>query len=283
MACFIFLLFAPAAFGEADFTEVVTFGDSLTHNDILGLVYGNPQDMYGADPMEALFNKGAIPGDELTNYAVAGSESGHVELQIDLYDFFRLIFLQDKATLFNFEIGGNDILNNADLLSTHAPGENAQADAVIDNIISNIQKNLRRLWSSHPDAQFVIWTIPDVTITPRFWNALTPEEVENIQKHIERVNQRIRNAQRYPFVVVLDLYKLIQIGVSNPPVIIGHQLVPPPDYGDYDRIFADEIHPTAVSNALIANFIIMLINKKWDDTVSLYTQEELADLAHIPH
>ena len=102
-----FCLFYTAAHGQVDFTDTVTFGNSLTHNDLLGIVYGNPQDMYGMDPVEAVFDKGAISGDELVNYAVAGSESDDIQLQIDLYEFFRLLQIQDKATLFGFEIGSN--------------------------------------------------------------------------------------------------------------------------------------------------------------------------------
>ncbi|MFQ6104301.1 MAG: SGNH/GDSL hydrolase family protein [Candidatus Glassbacteria bacterium] len=272
------------AFGQADFTDTVTFGNSLTHNDLLWLVYGNPPDLYGMDPMEAVFNKGAVTGDELTNYAIAGSESDDISLQIDLYEFLRILQIQDKATLFSFEIGANDILNNISLLSANAPGEDPSADAVINNVINDMLQDLLRLRSSHMDAQFIVWTIPDVTLTPDLWNELSPDEIDNVQAHIERVNRLIRLAgNRFQFVIAFDLYWLIQQIVANPPAIFGHQLVPPPDYGDYDNLFADEIHPTAVSNALIADVIIMEINSKWNDTVPLYSLEELADLAHIPY
>lgn len=276
-------LFAPAVYGQADFTDTVTFGNSLTHNDLLGIVYGNPQDMYGMDPAEAVFEKGAIAGDELVNYAIAGSESDDIRYQIDLYEFFRLLQIQDKATLFGFEIGSNDILNNVNLLAAYAPGENPSADAVVDNIIDNLIQDLSRLRASHLEAQFVVWLIPDVTLTPDLWNDLFPDEVENVRAHIERVNRLIRGAgDRFYFLVAFDSFTAIQEVVFDPPVIFGYPLVPPPAYGDYDHLFADEIHPTAVSNALIANEIIMQINEEWNDFIPLYTEEELADLARIP-
>jgi len=96
------LLFAPAALGQADFEDVVCFGDSLTHNDLLWIAYGTPPDLYEADPMEAVFNKGAESGDQLASYAVAGSESSDVSYQVDLYLFFRLIGAQDAASLYCF-------------------------------------------------------------------------------------------------------------------------------------------------------------------------------------
>jgi lysophospholipase L1-like esterase len=240
--------------------------------------------MYGADPVEAAFDKGAFAGDELTNYAIAGSESGDVGIQIDLYEFFRLLGVQDKATLFGFEVGSNDILNNVSLLAAYAPGENPSADGIIDNIINNIRQDIVRLRTSHLNAQFVIWLIPDVTLTPDLWYDLNSDEIANVRAHIGRVNRLLRAAGgRFDFIIAFDTYTMIQEIVFDPPVIFDQQLVPPPAYGDYDHLFADDIHPTAVSNAMIANEIITQINEDWLDNIPLYTEEELADLAHIPY
>ena len=283
LLCLLGFFIISPAFGQTDFTDMVTFGDSLTHNDLLGWVYGNPQDMYGKDAMESAFSKGASTGDELTNYAVAGSESDHVEIQVYLYEFFKLIGLQDKATLIGFEIGGNDILNNIDLLAHAGPGEYPAADAVIDNLLTNMRKDLLRLYQSHPEAQFILWTLPDVTLTPRLWYDLTEIEVANVQAHIKRINRSIRSLRRNPSFIVFDLYTLMPLVINSPPSFFDHQIVPPPDYGDYDHLFADEIHPTAVSNGMMANIMIRQINKKWGDSISLYSEEELADLARIPY
>lgn len=277
------LLVRTEAFGQAHLTHVVTFGDSLTHNDLLWRISGNPQDMYGADPMEAVFNKGAGSDEELTSYAVGGSESSDLGMQIRAYQFQRMIGHQDKATFFSFEIGGNDILYNIKLLASFTPGTDTSADEVIDSLISNIREDLFLLCRSHPQAQFVIWTIPDVTLTPLLYSTFDPDEADNVLAHIELVNQIIREIDQYPFVVVLDLFSLIQEVAAEPPVLFGHQLEPPPAYGYYYDIYADRLHPTAVTNALIANIIIDGINKKWGDNILLYTQEELADLAQIPY
>ncbi len=282
--CLLLACTSPAAFCQADFDETVCFGDSLTHNDILWLVYGNPPDLYQADPMEAAYDKGAGSGDNLGSYAIAGSESDDVLIQIDLYLFLNLIFLQPDASLFNFEIGGNDILNNDGLLAANPPGVDPAADAVINNLLDNFEASLRALYASNPRAQFVVWTIPDVVLTPDLFGVYSQTQEENLRAHVERVNRAIRwLGQRYPFIVVLDLYAELQDMAANPPVLFGHQLVGPPSYGDYDHIFADYIHPTAVSNAMIANGIIDGINSKWNDDIPFYTDEELADLAHIPH
>lgn len=283
LACAALVILSARAHAQADFTDTVTFGNSLTHNDLLWIVYGSPPDLYGADPMEAVFDKGAVAGDELVNYAIAGSESKDVSFQIDLYEFLRILNIQDKATLFGFEIGGNDILNNIGLLAASPPGADPAADGVIDDIIDNMRADLSRLRADHPAAQFVVWLIPDVTVTPDLWDALTPGEVDNVRAHIDRVNRIIRLAgDRLDFLVALDVYTAIQQVVANPPVFFGHALVPPPAWGAFDNVFADEIHPTAVSNALIANLLIGEINAGWGDDIPFYTDEELATLAHIP-
>ncbi len=277
-------VFSVTAFAQADFSEMVTFGNSLTHNDLLWIYYGNPPELYAADPMEAVFDKGAAGGDVLTNYAIAGSESGDIGSQIDLYEFFRLLGSQGKATLICLEVGGNDIMNNIDLLAAYAPGEDPGADALINGILGNMRDDLSYLRSTHTSAQFILWTIPDVTLTPDLWFYLTPSEAENVRAHAERINRQVRMAgNRFSWVVVLDVYSVTQFVVENPPIIFGHQLVPPPSYGDFDHLFADVIHPTAVSNALMANITIGQVNRKWNDDIPLYSQEELADLAHIPY
>lgn len=271
-----------AAAYQINFQETVSFGDSLTHNDFLGFIYGNPQSMYGADPHEAVFDKAALPDDNLTNYAIAGSESDDLIDQVDLYEFWRNLGSQDDATIIGLEIGGNDILNNVNLLKSYAPGENANADAVIDNLIQNLRRSLLTLKRSHPPStRFIIWTLPDITLTPLHYGNLSQLETSRVQAHLQRVNRLIRNADQYDFIAVIDIYKIIRTIAINPPVIKGQQLQGTPAYGEFDAIFADEIHPTAVTNALLANVIITKINARWGDNIPLYTEDELADLARI--
>lgn len=280
-AILLIFLAAPAAFGQVNFSQTVSFGDSLTHNDILGFYYGNPQDMYGADPMEAVFRKGAKSGNRLTSYALATMESDHLEAEIGIYLSAVALGKQKKATLFSIEMGGNDILNNIDLLAAYPPGKNTSADHVVNNITQNIKNSWDLLRKSHPKAQLVVWTIPDITLIPQEWQQHTSTETANIRAHLKRANQAIQKLGGSTSVVVLDLYTLIRGFISNPPVIYGRQLLLPPIHSEYDSIFADEIHPTAVTNALTANTIIRQMNKKWRVAISLYTEAQLAKLAHI--
>ncbi len=286
--CGFFILiafFVPfVAFGQVDFDRTVTFGDSLTHNDLLWIYYGRPADLYLEDPNECVFDKGSAPNDLLSNYAVAGSESGHVEAQVDLYFFFRWLGVEDPPSTIGFEVGGNDILNNKDLLKASAPGVNPAADAVINDITSNMSKALWKIFNgTRPTCRIILWTLPDVTRTVSLWGSLSQTEISNLRAHTERVNDKIRLLTKHPRFAVVDIYSFMAGLVTNPPVILGHPLNPPPANGWYDDLFADEIHPTAVTNAVIANEIIAVINAKWNVAIPFYSEHELADRAHIPY
>ena len=264
-------------------TRLVTFGDSLTHNDLLWIYYQSERELYGDDPAEAAFNKARKAGDTLSSYAIAGSTSQNTGLQISAYELLVLLGQEDRATLIHYEIGGNDILNNAGTLAANPVGTSPSADAIIDNLIANVTSDLTGLSATHPGVRFVVWTIPDITVTPEYCCNLTDAEVANIRQHIERANVFLKGLSSYASVAVLDLYALSQAIVANPPVIFGHQLLPPPAYGDFGDLFADAIHPTAVANALIANAIGKTLKAKWGINIPAYTEQELADLAHIPY
>ncbi len=268
-------------FAQADFDEMVTFGDSLTHNDILWLAYGTWADLYQEDPFEAAFDKGASGGDILTTYAVAGSESSDVSYQIGVYEFMNFLGIQGDATLIGYEIGGNNILNNIGTLKAYAPGENGAADGIIDDLLGDMRSDLIGLRKDHKRAEFILWTIPDVTQTPDHYGTLTTEEENNVRAHIDRVNQLIRNAEHHSFIAVVDVYEALNDAIEELPVLHGQTLIGPPAKGDYDHLFADEIHPTAVMNAMLANEIIAKITDQFGNSIPFYSEDELAEKAHI--
>jgi phospholipase/lecithinase/hemolysin len=273
------LLALPLPAQQLDFSHGVCFGDSLTHNDILGLVYGNPQNMYGADPFEALFAKAAPVQSTLNRYAVAGARSSHIDLQIDTYEWAELLGLAPTATLFQLEIGANDFFRNELLLAAYPPGANAQADRVVDLLLNRIEGALKRL-RKRKGVEIILWTIPDLTLTPRYW-ALSAQQKRNLRLHLLRANQRILAYAGRPRIAVLDFMTLHQIVAADPPVIFGTQLTPAPQWGEYDFLHSDEVHPTAVSNGLIANALIQLLNGKYGVNIPYFSEQELADLAHL--
>jgi hypothetical protein len=270
-----------AAFGSVDFLHVVTFGDSMTHNDILWIFSGAPRAMYGNDPAEAVFLKGARPGDKLTNFAVAGTPSSKVEWEIAAYETQVRQGRIPPATLVNFQIGGQDLLDNIDLLMNNPPGTNPQADAVIDQLIANFLHAVNRIKSAGLGLKIVVWTIGDLSLTPRYFGKLTPQQVSNLEGHTERANRAIRELSIPDRLLVFDLYNIQQYFTVNPPVIAGFQIVGPPQFGLYWALFADSIHLTEVTNAILADVIIISMNDQWSSAIPEYTESELAQMARI--
>lgn len=281
---FAVLLVLGAVIGaraDVNLHHVVCFGDSLTDNQsILPRYTGLPSTLYGHDPMELVFDKNRLQGNELSNYAVAGFTSDNVGLQVGLYQFNITFGFENKATLFQMEMGGNDILNNDSLLYNNAPGTNRQADRVINTLLRNWRTYTADLAStSRPDVKAVLWTIPDITLTPRYWEQLSGQQQANLRAHTERANAFIRSLDHFDNVLVLDVWSILADFVNDPPQIGHITLEGPPQHGHTTDMFADEIHPTAVSNALIANELIRTMNLEWNAGFELYSENELLDFA----
>lgn len=269
----------PAS-AQVDLSASVSFGDSLTHNELIGFPFRIA--LYGDDPAQAAFKKGRRSGDDLRNYAIAGSSSAWVPTQFALYAGRVANNTQRLASFISYEIGGNDVLNNFGVLSRAAPGFDANADRVIDTLLANVVNQLYTLYVFHPTAKFLVWTVPDVTYTPKEWVSRNTTAGANVRAHIARVNTVIRSLNAIPQVIVLDTETIIQTLAVTPPVIGTRALVGAPAYGQYDHLFADDIHPNAVANAILANVIIDEMNRKWGAGIPKYTTAELAALARLP-
>lgn len=262
-----------------DFSQTVAFGDSLTANELLGFPFRFS--LYGADPIEAVFRKAARSGDRLNSYAVPGVESNLAIAEIAVYAGRYLAGDQKLATLISFEIGANDLLNDFDRYAAGPPGANRAVDAQIDRIIDRIFSDLLLLYLAHPRATFVVWTLPDVTYTPKLWHLRNGQAGDNFRAHLARINGFIRWTALVPEVVVLDTETLIRSLTESPPTLQGSSLLPPPAMGRHNCLFADDIHPTAVGNALVANAIIDALALKFATSLPKYTEAELAALARI--
>lgn len=232
------------------------------------------------DPFEAMWRKGKGAQATLNSYAIAGSRSEHLWMQITAYELAELFGFAPSGTCFQVEIGGNDIFSSDQLLGAHAPGTNAQADLVITELLDRIHNTVTYLCLRRPNVEVILWTVPDITLTPSRWY-FTAQQQANIRAHTERANRRIRAYASHPRIAVLDVYRMHQVVVQNPPVINGTQLVGPPAHGEYWFLHADDVHPTAVSNAEIANVLAKTLNAKFGSNVPLYSEAELAVLAHL--
>jgi phospholipase/lecithinase/hemolysin len=276
------VLSAVPAWAQVDTSHSRSFGDSLTDNDLLFWLFDNPPELYGADPFEAALEKAAAEGDELLNFAVLGSTSGDVLAQVNAYCAARRAGELEPATLISLQAGGNDILDNLLFLASSAPGQNEDVDALVAGIKRNILHSLIRLQFVDRDADFVVWTLPDLTLIPLVqFSGLPDFALDNVRAHVEKINRSIRAYGKRPDVAVLDVYDILRAVSADPPVLFGEQLLGPPIFGEFDGIFADPIHPTAVANAILANGIIDAMNEEFSDVIPFYSEAELADLAGI--
>ncbi|MEM7199636.1 MAG: GDSL-type esterase/lipase family protein [Planctomycetota bacterium] len=268
---------APAPAQTPQLTATITFGDSLTDNALLGFPFRFA--LYGADPIEAVFDQAAPPGANLTNYAVAGSRSDDILGQILRYANRFFAGTQPLATFISFEIGGNDFLSAWDRLAANPPGEDPVADGIVNEVLLNIANDFSLLWLAHPDAHFALWTVPDVSHTPLRWSQRGTVEGRNVRAHLARVNDILRSLNAVPNITVYDAESHVRTVTLTPPLVAGAPLVPPPATGNFADVFADPIHPTAVANALIANEIILGMNATWGLSIPIYAAPELAALA----
>ncbi len=269
---------------QVDTSHSISFGDSLTDNDYLFLLFDTDPNIYGADPFQAVFNKAADEADQLANFAVLGSTSADVHQQVESYVAGRRAGDIQRATLISLQAGGNDFLTEEKLLTLamFPPGDSEAADTIVNDIRKNLQSSVVRLKVVNRGVHMVVWTVPDVTLTPYVFSfGLGAEAEQNIRLHIERLNRFIRQMGKRPRVAVLDISRILTEVSLNPPVILGTPLLPPPNFGYATAVFADPIHPTAISNGILANEMIRQLNAKFDDNIPFYTEEELADLAGL--
>jgi phospholipase/lecithinase/hemolysin len=269
---------------QVDTSRSYSFGDSLTDNDYLFLLFGTDPTIYGADPFQAMFNKAADEDDELANFAVLGSTSADVLLQVESYVAARRAGDVQRATLISLQGGGNDFLTEEHLLTLALapPRESVAADAIVSGIAKNLLSSVLRLKFIDRGVPMVLWTVPDVTLTPYVYSlGLDAQAEQNIRLHIERLNRFIRQLGKGRRFAVLDISSVLTEVSLNPPVILGTPLYPPPYFGFATAIFADPIHPTAVSNGILANEMIGQLNAKFDDNIPFYSEQELADLAGL--
>lgn len=275
-----FVFTSIPTFADVNTKRSVSFGDSLTDNDLLFLLFPNDPAVYGLDPFEAAFVKAAGENDELTNYALIGARSADVLDQVKAYCELRKQHALQPATLVSLQAGGNDVFDNLIAFASAPPGTNPAVDCIAFDITLNILESIARLSVRDGRADFVVWTIPDVTQTPIVLaEGLPAAALANVRAHIESINEWIRLFAWDRQIAVMDMYAIMQQAIATPPTFFGMTLIGPPAFGNFDDIFADPIHPTAVSNAILANGIIATMNDKFDDDIPQYNAKELGHLA----
>lgn len=274
---------APAQAGEPplSFAVTVTFGDSLTANgDGLDLPL-KTRALYGLDPMEAVFRKGAGPADRLANYAMGGARTVDLQRQFEAYAAAVGRGSHGLATLISYEIGGNDLGACLPKLILGPPGRFESVDRPVDELIATIKNHVGLALQGHPAARVVAWTVPDITVAPAVCDRFKGRLGSNVRAHVKRVNDALRELRDRPRLLVADLDALWKSIEGDPPRILGRLLEKPPAFGKPGALFADPVHPSAVTNSLIANHIIDGMNRRFGVRIPAYTERELAMMTSI--
>lgn len=201
--------------GQISFKHTYAFGDSLTHNDLVHVFFeGVKYQDYGADPIEGLFNQCSQPGDKLHCYARLSSYSCAILKQVKKYERNRARGKTPNGTFFSLQAGGNDLLyvHNLKRLADSVPGDDKRADAIVDRIVSNIREGVNILKRT-PAAKIVVWTVPDITVTPMVkddWQNLdlNEQQLSNVRLHIHRLNDEIKKLSDEPRVNILDIHAI---------------------------------------------------------------------------
>lgn len=257
---------------QVDFTSTVAFGDSLTDNSPF-------QPLGGADPVETLFRQAAATGSNLSVQARSGARLLDVNLQFLNY----VVEVQNgvinaPGTLFSYEIGTNDLVAFEATLKVAPPATNPAGVQLVDGLLQGMANQLSALSQVHPNAKFIVWTVPDVTTMPgglTFWSAA---ERANIRAFVDRVNAAIRPLNANPNVLVFDFEFGLTSLILNPPTLGMTTLLNTPGFGTPRHLFADSVHPTAVTNGMLANWLIANVNLKWGTTIPLLSIAQLRGL-----
>jgi lysophospholipase L1-like esterase len=271
----------PVEARPVDLRSTVTFGNSLTDNQTLAPAYFKRWPwLYGHDPMELVFDKNQAPGDQLVSYAIAGSYANWVAIQAGIYTAANMLGEQPTATFVGLELGGNDLFRAFTRYGARLPGEDEGYDRETDLLAQRFRDLLDQLLSATPDTTpIVLWTLPNIWVTARYFTTMSEAEIASVTGHTDKVNEVVRALGDHPRVALFDVERMMRELATEPPSVGGVQLEPPPANGKPNNVFADAIHPTAVSNAIAANRIVATLNKKFDAEFVGYNEVELAAFA----
>jgi lysophospholipase L1-like esterase len=267
------------AFAHAtEWSAVVSFGASQLDNESLYAGHPLGAALYGDDPVEVLASLADPPG-VVWEYAESGAVSADIDGQIASY-FRDLAAGAPEATVLVLVMGGNDLLDQAEVLAEVAPGESAGVDRAIDGLASRIADRALRLQRALPEARVLVFNLPDLGETPKLARWMSPAQRDRFVQHIDRLNRRLEVALApAPRVLLADVRGALGELVEAEVLFGGAPLCASPDRGRLDCLFADLLHPTAATNAWLGNALAEQVEAAWGDELGRVSEARLAELA----
>lgn len=245
-----------------EYGHVASLGDSLL-DDLLGL----------RSPLvsEHLSERLDAP---LTQFAVAGSTSASMIRQGQHSGAAAKFGTGDLATLW---IGGNDFFD-----STLNPfGVGIGNLHFMDRLEDNVDTVLTTLREAGMDV--LVFNLPDMSKVP-FTDTITlfDFQLENISQATLEWNHRLDNLAEEHGAHLVDVSSLFEDALAHPEqyTIMGHELAFGPEWGCEWCVFSDPIHPSALSQGMITNLAINVLNEEVGGTpLEPLSEEALAMLS----
>ena len=247
---FTLMLLSVATDATAQFSQVVSIGDSLSDT-------GNTQDAsFGVEPPDAYFfgrfSNGQVWNELLAielgltaptssrdggnNYAYGGALTSQ-DVQIVVIPIILVITLPsatnqifeylndvsnapDENALYTLSIGGNDILEAGDLLNTGASqAEIDMAKQEMRNIAGSLEVAVQQLLDNLPaegEARLVMLNVPNVGITPRAIDANKQNVFEQLSLAYNEGLNAVVAALDDPRILLVDFFALTNDAAANP-------------------------------------------------------------------
>lgn len=244
----LFLVFPFTAFGFTSFSNIVSFGDSLTDNG--SITFGtnpDPTDLHGfhhyTDSAVWVELLAGTMGSALYDVAYGGATTGYDNPAAGLA-YTGLQWQVDNAippisswdnTLFTVWAGANDFFNGRDF-----------SDAA-----ANIGTALDKLGANGPTS-ILVSNLPDLGLTPGFYNDANPFVTaaqatgwsQAFNSQLYSVVEEFANKNTSVDVYFLDIYTSFSdlILMDNGEINALY----------WDLLFWDDVHPTSLGHSIVA-------------------------------
>lgn len=200
----------------------------------------------------------------VSNVAVGGATSSGVVYgqQDTIADLVGLGAL-DYAVLM---IGGNDAVEFGPDIAL-----GGSTASFFNTVLGNIQNTLSTVGQAG-SANLVVANVPDITVTPsvRIQASLlgiTPAQLAYASATIADLNEQIETYALSNGIPVLDLYRLTNEVLDDPPLVIGGQ--------SFSTMFSDGFHPSPIVHSLTASMFIEAINETYDAGIDPISDQQL--------
>jgi lysophospholipase L1-like esterase len=212
------------------------------------------------------------------NRAVGGATTSSL-LSGGQHTQVRNIVQADNADVAFLFIGGNDFGPVALDLATGALDKNTWAAGMVSRMMTATDTVL----SANPEGM-IIAGLPDMTLVPAAQSYLpyaTPVMLANILDAINLVNTELKAEVLSRGQVFLDTAQAMRDMNAAPLVVGGVTIQTVGSSSNPTYFFQDGLHPAVVGNGIFANLMISAINKGFDQSIALISDQMMLQKAGL--